>query len=658
MALLPLLVALPILLGIALYLGDEYFNQLLINKVRSDLAVANQYFDRSIDRIGLEIRGVAESAALADAQRKDDVSAMAAMLTLRAGIARLDYLQLLNNKGVVIASSRQNMVGRDRSHWPVVTRALQGTSSSKVDIVQPSDLSAMGTDLAEQAELRLLPTENAASSNQTIELRGMAIHSAAPLLDDQGRIIGALEGGLLLNRNLAFVDSINDLVYPPDGSPDGVLGTATLFLDDIRIATNVRMFRGERALGTRVSTAVRDRVLKSGHVWLGRAFVVSDWYISGYRPITDSFGRPAGMLYVGFLEEPFVNAKRTISTALIAITALFGLAGSLLMLRLARGIFRPVERMNLTMSAIEHGDLSARTGADHAEDELGELARHFDRLLDQFQTQHAELRDLATQLDKKVEARTRDLVAANQLLRETQEQLVLSERLAALGELTACIAHEINNPIAVIQGHLDLARENLGQAVSLIRDDLCLVDEQIHRINVIVTRLLQFAKPTEFADYVDCISPADVVRDCLVLVKHLVTQYNVEVSLSDSATRMVEFNRSELLQVLINLTTNAIHAMPGRGTLAIECRDWNESVDRCGVEIAVSDTGRGIRQEDLPRIFRPFYSTKGNQGTGLGLSICATLVARYGGAIAVSSEEERGTTFTVRLLSAPTERLA
>ena len=99
------------------------------------------------------------------------------------------------------------------------------------------------------------------------------------------------------------------MVYRAASLPEGSQGTATLFLDDVRITTNVRLFEGRRALGTRVSSIVRSTVLDQGKTWLDSAFVVNDWYISAYEPIIDSYGKRIGMLYVGFPEAPFTHAR-------------------------------------------------------------------------------------------------------------------------------------------------------------------------------------------------------------------------------------------------------------------------------------------------------------------------------------------------------------
>jgi signal transduction histidine kinase len=307
--------------------------------------------------------------------------------------------------------------------------------------------------------------------------------------------------------------------------------------------------------------------------------------------------------------------------------------------------------MNRTMTAVEQGDMHARTGGTQTRDELGSLSHHLDELLDTVQQQNEELKAWGDQLDRKVVERTIELEKTNKLLVQAQQQLVLAEKLAAIGEITAGVAHEINNPIAVLQGNLDVLRDALGSAAKPVQGELQLMDQQIHRINTIVTKLLQFASPGEFAGYVETISVNDVVMDSLVLVRHLLNQSNIEVVHNRYATFAVPINRGELQQVLINLYTNAIHAMKDGGKLTIETSDWQDESGARGINIAVADTGLGIKQEDLARVFDAFFTTKRQGGTGLGLSISYTLVARYGGTITVKSELGTGTEFVVKLLA-------
>ena len=417
---------------------------------------------------------------------------------------------------------------------------------------------------------------------------------------------------------------------------------------------HVRLFRGQRALGTRVSQEVRDHVLGRGETWRNSAFVVNDRYVSGYEPIVDSFGKRVGMLYVGFLETPFREAKYFGLAAIVLLFVLISIAGALWSLSWAGAIFRPLKRMNQTMSEVEAGDDHARVGPSESQDEIGELAQHLDRLLATLQVRNSELRSYAGELDRKVAERTAELQAANQSLTNAQQQLVKSEKLAAIGQLTAGVAHEINNPIAVIQGNLDLVRAELGPAAEPVLNEIRLIDEQINRIRLIVTKLLQFARPAEYAGYVESVDVNALIGDCLLLVRHELKKSAIEVRQFLDATLKAGVNRNELQQVIINLLVNAAQAMPECGTLTIHTRDWAGK----GVTVCVRDTGPGIPPEHLARIFEAFFTTKKQHGTGLGLSISHAIVERYGGRISVESACGEGAAFTVWLLAEPAYQAA
>jgi two-component system NtrC family sensor kinase len=359
------------------------------------------------------------------------------------------------------------------------------------------------------------------------------------------------------------------------------------------------------------------------------------------------------MLYVGFLEAPFREAKTIALLVIFCLFLVISVVGAVWSLHWARSIFRPIERMHEAIGRIEGGETAARVGAVDSRDELGLLAREFDRLLDVLALKREQLEQLAASLDRKVEERTRDLETANRELRAAQRQLLMSEKLAAIGELTAGVAHEISNPAAVIQGNLDLLREVLGPDAEPVLSEIRLIDEQVNRIRLIVTKLLQFARPGEFAGYVDSVDVNAVLADCLVLTRQHLSSRGVRVEQHLGTRRRVEINTQELQQVLINLIVNAVQAMPAGGTLTLETVDWDEHDWPTGVGVTVRDTGQGIREEDLARIFDPFFTTKKTQGTGLGLSISYSLVERYGGRITVESTFGSGTAFTVWLRVEP-----
>lgn len=470
----------------------------------------------------------------------------------------------------------------------------------------------------------------------------MILHSASPIRFDNKN--GALVGGVLLNKNLDFIDTINALVYREQSLPEGSKGTATLFLDDVRISTNVRLFENVRALGTRVSAIVRNRVLEDGNLWLDRAFVVNDWYISGYEPIVDSFGNRVGMLYVGFLETPFRTAKIVSALTISILFLLIALISVPIFLRWAGRIFLPLERMTQTIERVEAGDLTARNRLDDQTGEIAQVAGHLDHLLDQLSERDKELREWGESLEVKVEERTRDLSDANQKLAQTTERLIMSEKLAAVGEITAGIAHEINNPIAVIQGNLEVARSQLGETAKEVKTEFDLIDDQVYRIGSIVSKLLQFARPNEYSGAANHITPSSVVRDCLVLTRHQIDAAGITTTTDITSDAEVVMARTELQQVVVNLILNAIHAMPQGGSLSLSVYDQDSSV-----MIKVHDSGAGIPSDIVARIFDPFFTTKQAQGTGLGLSISQTLVTRAGGQITVKSEVGVGSIFEIRL---------
>src|SRR5262249_46413130 len=151
-----------------------------------------------------------------------------------------------------------------------------------------------------------------------------------------------------------------------------------------------------------------------------------------------------------------------------------------------RAIFMPLEKMTGTIAQVEKGDLGARTNLPAANDEIGRVAGHLDTLLGQLQERDRELREWNDELNARVAARTRELEIANMQLEATTKQLIMSEKLAAIGEITAGVAHEINNPIAVLQGNLDVVRNVIGEKVLQVKVEMRLIDEQIHRVSQIV----------------------------------------------------------------------------------------------------------------------------------------------------------------------------
>ena len=633
MALVPLMVLLPVLLVMGISRWNNDYNNLLIAKVESELQVAEQYLQRIVGATGTSVEALAASLAIqkaAEDGRLDD------FLTSEKDALGLDFLSIV----------QPTSIDEHMQKWPVVQSALTGTARTAVDLFEADDLLMIDVALAEQAELILIPTEAAVPTDKVAETRGMMIHTAAPVSINGSQRV--LVGGILLNRNLDFIDTINTLVYQRKNTAEDPRGTATLFLEDVRISTNVRLFENVRALGTRVSAEVRSAVLDQGQTWLDRAFVVNDWYISGYLPIYDSFDQRVGMLYVGFLEEPFRLVKRdAIAMMWIAFIGVL-LVFIPVFLRLAGGIFSPLERMTKTMRRVETGDLTARNNLNRTGGEIAEVSHHLDHLLDQVQERDKQLRDWADDLNVRVEERTAQLQEANQKLETTYKQLVMSEKLASIGEITAGVAHEINNPVAVIQGNVDVVRLTLGEQAEPVKTELDLIDRQIMRIGGIVGKLLQFARPSDYGKFEEYVNLRDVTQDSLGLVDHVYASKDIDVKLEFSDIPDVKIDPSELQQVIINLIINTVQAMDGKGILTIQSH-LLERDGKNGVCLTFHDSGPGISEDTINTIFDPFFTTKRAKGTGLGLSISQTIIQTAGGIITADNHPEGGALMSIWL---------
>ncbi|MFM2187753.1 MAG: hypothetical protein RIR43_2325 [Pseudomonadota bacterium] len=661
LVLLPLVGVLPVLGVILLWWSGSAIDELLRTKVRSDLAVAHGYLDRVMGEVGTGATAVAESHELRRALQRDDAAALQSLLQsyrLRAGLTFLNWRApdgtlLVAHWGTVEDKPRPARAPQaPRMQAPTFALAAS-EDRAQVRVIDRAAFEALAPEAKDQLAVPILPTKGARHTDRSVEDRAMVLLAGSPVIDEGGSLLGYVQAGVLLNRNLAFIDRINDIVYPEGALPFGSKGTATLFLDDVRISTNVRLFAQDpaaadgaatRAIGTRVSDSVREAVLDQGRTWLDRAFVVKEWYVSAYMPIADAQGQRVGMLYVGFLERPFTVLKYAVLAAIGLVFFSVMVGAAWLSLRTARSIFGPVERMELTMRTFQAGDAQARVGPLSSRDELGHLAQGLDALLESIAEKTRALQEWNAVLDARVAERTAELQAA-------QQQLTRSEKLAVIGQLTAGMAHEINNPIAVIQGNLDLLRHTLGPRAAEVKTELDLAQQQIERMRLIVTQMLQFARPGDFAGYVEAVDPAQVLRDSLVLTDHAIRERRVRVESHLVNGLRAAINRQELQQVLVNLVMNAVHAMPAGGTMQLACRADALADGSAGVVLSVADQGPGLPDSVKDGLFQPFVTHK-KDGTGLGLWISRSIVERYGGDIRAANRPPQaggGAEFTVWL---------
>jgi signal transduction histidine kinase len=233
--------------------------------------------------------------------------------------------------------------------------------------------------------------------------------------------------------------------------------------------------------------------------------------------------------------------------------------------------------------------------------------------------------------------------SAHARLRDAQAQLVHSEKLAAMGRLSATIAHEVNNPLGIIKNYVHLI-DNSADLSGEQAENLGIVSEEVDRIARIVRRLLDFHRPA--TPGIHDLDLWHVINDCLKLLRESSAHSNVKVALPDVLCRApVRANAEELKQVFLNLFINALDAMPGGGTLTVRI-----IVRRHSLIAQVIDSGTGISPANLVRLFEPFFTTKDEaKGTGLGLYVCYGIIQRHEGRITARNLPEGGAVFTVRL---------
>jgi signal transduction histidine kinase len=233
-------------------------------------------------------------------------------------------------------------------------------------------------------------------------------------------------------------------------------------------------------------------------------------------------------------------------------------------------------------------------------------------------------------------------------LRQTQAQLVQSAKLAAIGELAANIAHEINNPLTAVLGFASYLAERVGEGQPM-REELDLIQEEAARARDIVRDLLDFSRQREFA-----VEPADlnlVLQQTIGMVRRQGRLDNVSVhELYARDLPLAEIDVARMKQVFLNIVNNAVYAMSSGGALTVRTTAADGSI-----RVEFTDTGSGISPENLSRIFDPFFTTKpAVSGTGLGLSVSLGIVQSHGGTIEVKSEPGKGSTFIIKLPALPT----
>ena len=601
------------------YLEHRWFDEVQ-NRVRLDLNSARAAYDGHLSGLSRFLQGLALDRNLSQALEKTPSQASRSLLQKAFQVGEMDLLVVTDPAGKVLYRTQNaREAGDSLAANPLLAEAIQhrrpvtGTLS-----IPAADLAREGQRLAEQARIELVPTAASRATQQKSCGDGMIAAAVVPLLGDDGKLLGVLYGGNLLNRRDALVDAIRDAVFPPQLSADKAISTVTIFQGDLRIATNVLNDDGSRAVGTRLSQAVYDEVLERGGTWAAPAFVVNDWYITAYEPIRDPQQHIIGALYVGLLQAPFAATRAATTAHFLLMMAVATLVSLGLIYTVTMLVMRPVGRIVSMARKVISGDMTARVGI-RPPGELGVLCQAIDAMAEAVARREA------------------------QLTQATRQQVSRAEKMASIGRLAAGVAHEINNPLTGVLtfAHLLRQKPHMGQED---HEDLDLIIHETTRAAEIVRGLLDFAR--ERPTMMEPLDLNDVVRRTVRLIanqkkfEHIAIEEALQNDLPEVCGDM-----NQLQQVLLNLALNACVAMPNGGHLTIATKAGDGRV-----LMSVTDTGCGIKEELLEKIFEPFFTTQPvGKGTGLGLSVTFGIVEQHGGTLEVHSQEGQGSTFTISL---------
>ena len=620
------LLAIVVLMGsLSLIVGIQIINKNVIREatdsVRNSLAATNELYNEEVQKRSRIVEYLAKTAEIVRATADRDRAFLFGKLAQIKTEFGFDIVNIVNPDGsILVRANNFDAWGDSVAHYRYIQWVMRNRKTAAgTGILGLENIRKEGGDLAERTIIKVVSTPLARPrASQTLD-DALVMKTATPIFED-GRMIGILYAAILLNNNDQFIDRFKRLVFKEERIDGREVGASTLFLDDIRVTTNVVDTLGKRAIGTQVSEEAYRRVYEEGQTWVGQAFVVAAWYISGYSPLRDIDGRILGMLYVGVLKEKFDAALRTTTFLFLLVIVVTVLVALVLSLYLINATTKPVKRIIAATADVARGTYRPIAVLPRDDDDARRIATGFNAMVAAIDERDRKIQDQA------------------------ERTILKSEKLASLGRLASGIAHEINNPLTGVLTFSSLLLADLGG--TKYEDDLKVIRDETLRCRKIVRGILDFARENEPQKTAADLN--EVIAETLAIFEKDVAFQNIAI-VRDFTPDLppVQLDISQFKQVVSNLAVNAADAMPKGGTLTLAT-----SLDRAAgrVTVRVTDTGIGIPPENVSKLFEPFFTTKERgQGTGLGLAVVYGIINRHNGTIDVKSKPGEGTAFTVTL---------
>jgi signal transduction histidine kinase len=579
---------------------ERFVNQLFESaRVTSDAIVRHERLMLEILRQAAFTEGVTEAIIA-----KDPVELEELLTPVAAVRGDIDSITILDNNGVELLT-----LGKDPNTLQLLRN--QGTDFSSLDLTQK--ILAGTSDAQGDKYVGLLTTSY-----------GPTLITGAPVYGPNGDVVGGVMVGSQLHKLLNSIKAqdlaLSDLVVF-DTERQNIIATTLVTPDEgfDPLISEVQQLSG--------SALDQSHPLKL----YNRDFQMT---------LTELMLRQdqIGWLGVVLPSSYVVSAEATSRNIFVLIFAIGTAAVVVVGYLISQSIARPILKLRSLTQAVATGDLN-QTSRMNRSDEIGELADTFDVMTLRLRERTAE----ADRLYEEAIHRNIELAETNERLRSTQLQLIQSEKLAAVGQLTAGIVHDVKNPLTVIKGVAELLLYE-DQLDPDVKSEISLIRESALKANNIVSDLLKFSRQSkpEMGEQ----DIRETVEAALRLTAYTIRKAHVQVDkeLPDQPVVMT-YDVQQIEQVLVNVITNAIQAMPSGGVLKINLSQMGGDV-----LIAIQDTGPGIPPEHLTRIFDPFFTTKPEgEGTGLGLSVSYGIISNHAGRIDVESVVDQGSTFRIIL---------
>ncbi|OGF45550.1 MAG: hypothetical protein A2452_10295 [Candidatus Firestonebacteria bacterium RIFOXYC2_FULL_39_67] len=476
-------------------------------------------------------------------------------------------------------------------------------------IVSAKELKELSNNLAERAFIKSKETEMAKKIPVSDLKDGLVMEATVSYFDTKEPEKGTLRIGKLLNKNSEIIDKINNIIFEDQKYKQKSIGTVTLFLKDIRVATNVLTLNGERAIGTHISETVYDKVITKGTKWRDRAFVVNEWYITAYDPIKDSKGNIVGILYIGRLEAPFLEIRDIMRRDLFLLLLLSTLLCVLISYWISIAIDRHFIQMTAAVKQIANNDLNVRVSKDTGITEFNILAEAFNAMA------------MALNEDR------REILEANEKLNAANKNYLDMVGFVS-HQLKGILGSIVMNIYSIKEGFLGEINEKQKKAIDSVARILDYFENMVKNyldLSRIEKGELEIRPVTlDFSE--------DIIKTAIQHFEKQAQEKNIKIENNISSGIKISADKGLMLIVCDNLLSNAVKYGARNGSIILSSEDAGEEY----FKFVFYNDSEPIPDDKKDMLFKKFSRLPGTEkikGSGIGLFIARQIIEKHDGKI-------------------------